>query len=233
MLGTEKGALPMYARKWLMGILAAFACVAAPLSARAADPVVASNGPGKPYLVAVGVGEFKDKAIHARPTADVDAKALYKLLTDSKVLGIAPDRAKLITSADATKESVVKAIEAAVSDTGKDDLLILAFFGRGSSIAEKPCFFTPESTFKDRAKTALTSTDLEPAFKKLKGQKLLWLMDVSYKGVDAGKEKALEPSISEYPQAGIRRRGPRRQLARAEPRARFRQPPVPRAAHEG
>ena len=86
-----------------------------------------------------------------------------------------------------------------MKETGKDDLLILAFFGRGSSVAEKPCFFTKESTFKDRAKNALTSTDLEPIFKKhLKGHKLLWLMDVSYKGIDAGKEKALEPSLSDY-----------------------------------
>jgi carboxyl-terminal processing protease len=111
---------------------------------------------------------------------------------------VAPDRTKLLTSADATKEAVVKAIETAISESTKDDLIILAFFGRGSSVADKPCFFTAESSFKDRAKTTLTTTDLEPVFKKLKGQKLLWMMDVSYKGIDAGKEKALEPSISDY-----------------------------------
>jgi carboxyl-terminal processing protease len=193
----------MSARKCLLGLIAWVICVVAPVAARAADPVAASNGPGKPYLVAVGVGEFKDKAIHARPTADTDAKALYKLLTDSKVLGVSQTRAKLLTSANATKEAVVQAIETAVAESGKDDLIILAFFGRGSAVAEKPCFFTPESTFKDRAKTALTSTDLEPAFKKLKGQKLLWLMDVSYKGIDAGKEKVIEPTISDYLKLGF------------------------------
>ena len=52
--------------------------------------------------------------------------------------------------------------------------------------------------FKDRAKTALTTTDLEPAFKKIKGQKLLLMMDVAYKGFDAGKEKVLEPTISDF-----------------------------------
>jgi carboxyl-terminal processing protease len=188
----------MQARHWILGLLTSLLTLAAPLSARAVDPVATSNGPGKTYLVAVGVGEFKDKAINPRPTADADARALHKLLTDSKVLGVSPDRAKLITSANASKDAVVKAVESAVAETGKDDLIILAFFGRGSSVAEKPCFFTPESTFKDRAKTALTTTDLEPAFKKIKGQKLLWMMDVSYKGIDAGKEKALEPTIADY-----------------------------------
>jgi hypothetical protein len=198
MPGKERGWFLMQARNWMFGLLASLFTLTAPLVANAADPIALSNGPGKTYLVSVGIGEFKDKAIHPRPTADTDAKALYKLLTDSKVLGVSPDRAKVLTSADATKESVVKAIESAITETGKDDLIILAFFGRGSAVAEKPCFFTPESSFKDRAKTALTTTDLEPAFKKLKGQKLLWLMDVSYKGVDAGKEKALEPTIAEY-----------------------------------
>ncbi|MCX7855950.1 MAG: ferrous iron transport protein B, partial [Anaerolineae bacterium] len=35
----------------------------------------------QPYLVVVGVGAFKDTAIHPRPTADADAKALFNLLT--------------------------------------------------------------------------------------------------------------------------------------------------------
>jgi carboxyl-terminal processing protease len=195
MPGTEKGTSEMNTRKWIIGLMAA-ALVAAPLSAaRAADPVDKSNGPGKPYLVAVGVGEFKDKAIHPRPTADADAKALHKLLTDKAVLGIAADRAKLLTSADASKDSIVKAIEAGVDATEKGDLLIIAFFGRGSSVAEKPCFFTSESVFKERGKTALTPTELEPAFKKIKGQKILLMMDVDYKGFDAGTEKVAEPLV--------------------------------------
>ncbi len=196
MPGTEKGTSDMNPRKWLFGFVA---CVlaAVPLSSAQAEqpPVDTSNGPGKPYLVDIGVGEFKDQAIHARPTADVDAKALYKLLTDPKVLGIPADRAKLLTGADASKDAIVKAVEAAVDATGKGDLLIISFFGRGTSVGEKPCFLTTEGTFKDRAKTALTFSDLEPAFKKLKGQKLLFMMDVDYKGFAAGKEKILEPAI--------------------------------------
>jgi len=198
MLGTERGTFNMNLRTWLLGLFATALVVGFGSPARAADPADPSNGPGKPYLVSIGVGEFKDKAIHARPTADADAKALYKLLTDRAVLGIAPDRAKLLTSSDASRDSIVKAIDAAVEATGKNDLLIIAFFGRGSSVGDKPCFLTPESVFKDRAKTTLTPNELEPAFKKIKGQKLLLLMDVAYKGFDAGEEKVLEPSVAPY-----------------------------------
>ncbi len=198
MPGTEQGTFDMNLRTWLLGLFAAAVAAGSAAPALAADPADPANGPGKPYLVAVGVGEFKDKAIHARPTADADAKALTKLLTDKAVLGIAPDRAKLLTSADGTREAIVKAIEAGVEATGKNDLLIIAFFGRGSSIADKPCFFTAESVFKDRAKTALTPNELEPAFKKLNGQKLLLMMDVAYKGFDAGDEKVVEPTVAPY-----------------------------------
>ncbi len=189
----------MNARKWLFGILTVSLTAVCPLSSvRGADPLDTAGGPGKPYLVAVGVGEFKDPAIHARPTADADAKALHKLLTDPKYLGVTADRAKLLTSADASRESVLKAIEAGVDATGKDDLLIIALFGRGSSVAEKPCFLTAETVFKERAKTAFTTTDLEPIFKKIKSQKLLFLMDVAYKGFDPGTEKVAEPTVSDF-----------------------------------
>jgi len=189
----------MNARKWLFGILAVGLTAVCPLSSvRGAEPQDSSGGPGNAYIVVVGVGEFKDQAIHARPTADADAKSLYKLLADPKYLGVSPERSKLLTSANASRDAVLKAIETGVDSTAKDDLLIIALFGRGSSVADKPCFFTPESVFKERAKTSFTTTDLEPIFKKLKSQKLLFLMDVAYKGFDAGSEKVAEPTISDF-----------------------------------
>lgn len=200
MLRTEKGAIDMSACKRFLGIVATVLTTVGLLAttSRGADPAADSQGPGKPYLVVVGVGEFKDQAIQPRPTADADAKALFKLLTDPKVLGVPTDRAKLLTSADATREAIVKAIETAIESTTKDDLIVLAFFGRGSSVADKPAFFGSDVVFKDRAKTALTTTELEPIFKKIKGQKVLVLMDVAWRGgVDVGTEKVTEPNIGE------------------------------------
>ncbi|MCS7020544.1 MAG: S41 family peptidase [Gemmataceae bacterium] len=156
------------------------------------------RGPGKPYLVAVGVGTFSDPAIQPRPTAEADAKALHALLRDPKVLGIAPERAVLLTSPEATRERIVQAIERGLNATASGDLLIVAFFGRGAAIGDKPCFLTADTRFKDRAKTALTVVDLEPVFKKIKNQKLLVLMDVSYRGFEASGEKVVEPNVGDY-----------------------------------
>lgn len=176
---------------WLLGWLGAGTASAAIVPA---DP----RGPGKPYLIAIGVGTFGDPSIHPRPTAEADARALHALLRDPKVLGLAPERAVLLTSPEATRERILQALERGFAATASGDLLILAFFGRGAAIGDKPCFFTADTRFKDRAKTALTVVDLEPIFKKLKGQKLLVMMDVSYRGFDAGGEKVVEPNVSDY-----------------------------------
>ncbi|HXD88327.1 MAG TPA: S41 family peptidase [Urbifossiella sp.] len=194
----------MKARLWLLGVVAA-ALSLFPAAVRAADEPDAKGANG-PYVVIVGAGDFQDQAIKPRPTADADAIALYDLLSDNKYLNVKPDRVKLFLSkADekrhgevASHDAIVKAIGAATAATGKDDLLILAFFGRGATAGDKTIMLMPETVFKDRAKTSLVfGNDLEAAFKKVKGQKVFMVMDVIYKGYEPGKEKVAEPTLTD------------------------------------
>lgn len=176
----------MISRAWVLGLVATVA-LGAPATA------------GEPYVLVVGVGEYKDAAIKPRPTAEPDAKALHALLTDKKYLGTAANRSKLLLGADATREAITKALDEAVTATGPDDLLVVALFGRGTSAAEKPVFLAADSTAKERAKTGVQVADLEPAFKKLKKQHVLFVMDVQYKGgLELGTEKVIEPNVSDY-----------------------------------
>ncbi|HEY3788132.1 MAG TPA: caspase family protein, partial [Urbifossiella sp.] len=187
---------------WLGVIAAAWALAGTPGLARAEEAATKAAGP---YVVIVGAGEYLDKAIKPRPTADADAKALYDLLVDPKYLGVKPNRIKLFLSEPdakrngevASHDAIVKAVDAATTSTGKDDLLLLAFFGRGATTGDKTVYLTPDTTFKDRAKTALVFSDLEPAFKKVKGQKVLMVMDVVYKGFEPGMEKVAEPTLTD------------------------------------
>ena len=90
-------------------------------------------------------------------------------------------------------------MDAAVAATAPGDLIVIAFFGRGTSAGDKPCFLTADATVKERAKTGLLVADLEPAFKNLNGQNVLFMHDVQYRGgIDAGKEKIVEPSAAEF-----------------------------------
>lgn len=191
----------MSTRRSILALIAAAAGFGSP--ARAQEPEVKPAGP---FVVIVGAGEYQDKAITARPTADADAKALYDLLTDPRYLGVPAGRAKLFLSAPdakrnaeaATRDGIVKAIDAAVEQTGKDDLLLVAFFGRGASTGDKTVYFTPATILKERAKTGLVlGNDLAPAFKKVKTQNVLMMMDMQYKGFDPGAEKIAEPTLTD------------------------------------
>ncbi len=181
-------------------------------SARADEPKAQPPAPAPSkgaYVVVVGVSDTADKTIQPRPSADADAKALFDILSDKKYLDVAPDRVKLLTStaddkrkgAVATHEAIVKAVHDAIANSGKDDLVVLAFFGRGASAGDRTCLFASDTTFKERAKTGVLGSDLETDLKAIKGQKLLLLMDVSWKGFDAGKEQVAEPTLKEITSA--------------------------------
>jgi len=181
--------------------------IAALVAAAAAHPVRADEPPAKPkqgpYVVLVGVGQYDDKAIRPRPTADADAKALYDLFTDAKYLGVPADRAALLTStpdekrhgSKATRENIIKALRQAVANTGKDDLIILGVFGRGAPAGDKTAVFATDSTVKDRIKDTVLGSDIGAEFKNTKNRKICVFFDVAFKGFDAGKETLPEPTL--------------------------------------
>ena len=83
----------------------------------------------------------------------------------------------------------------AVEKTHKDDTIIFAHFGRGASSGDATCLFTAETNFKERAKTGLLGADLEAELKPANDRKIAVLMDVAFKGFDAGKETLAEPGL--------------------------------------
>lgn len=186
-------------RAWFIRLTAAVVVAVTGAGLRADEPAP----PKGPFVVVVGVGQFADKAIEPRLTADADARAVYKLFADKGFSDAGPDRSILLTSVPdekagerkATRENVVKALHEAVEKTGKDDTVVFAFFGRGASVGDKTCFFTAETTFADRAKNGLLGSDLEADLKAAQSRKLCLMLDVSFKGFDAGKEKLAEPTL--------------------------------------
>jgi C-terminal peptidase prc len=192
----------MLRSKWI-GLLALVSAVlAAP--GRAAEP--ASDAPAKTYAVVVGVSKYSDPQIQERRHAEADAKALYDVLTDKTYAGPTPTDVKLLLGTEdgkrhsepATRANIIKAITDAVNHADKQDLVIIAMFGQGTGLGEsKTCFLASDSTYKDRAKNAVTTGDIETAIAKLKSQKLCAIMDIDYKGIDHGKKAVPDPNIAD------------------------------------
>jgi carboxyl-terminal processing protease len=166
----------------------------------------------RPFVVIVGAGQFADPQIKPRPTAEADAKAFYDLFTDKQYFNASPDRVRLLLAggdADrkakpATRANVLDALKAAVAESGKDDPVVVVLVGQGASVGERTtCYFTSDATFKDRAKNALSAADVKTALEKLKSEKFCVLLDINYKGFDAGKESVLEPNLSDILKAVV------------------------------
>jgi C-terminal peptidase prc len=178
------------------------------LTVLAALPVRAADADPHAYVVLVGVSEYADQQIKPRPQAEADVKALYDLLTNKDYLGVDAAHVRLLLgnpdpqrkSEPATHENIVKALRWAITQAGRDDLVLFAFIGQGGPLGERTCLFASDSTFKERAKNAVAAAEIEQELEKLKSQRFAVLLDVNFKGFDVGKESISEPNVIGVPQ---------------------------------
>jgi carboxyl-terminal processing protease len=185
----------------LLGLLAVIGLCAPTLRAAEADESV-----GQPYVVLVGISHYADKHILPRPTAETDAKSLYDVFVSKDYLGVDARHIKLLlgkadpkrNSEPATRANVLKALEWVAKNARKNDLVIVGLFVQGAPLGERACYFASDSTFKNRAKDAIATGDVEQALKKLKSQRFVALLDVNFKGWDSGKEPAPDVILENF-----------------------------------
>ena len=149
---------------------------------------------GRPFVVLVGIDKYQDPQIKARQHAEADAKALRDLFLSKGHLGVEPDHVKLLLGSGqdadkATRANILKALQWLEKSAKKDDLVIFAMFGNGAPLGERTCYFAVDSTFKNRAKDALASGDIEHVVEKIVSQRFVAMLDVNFMGFDIGKEK--------------------------------------------
>lgn len=149
---------------------------------------------GKPFVVAVGIDKYQDAQIKPRMHAEADARALADFFIAKDRLGAAKDQVKLLLGSGAgdekaTKDNILKALHWVEKSAKKEDLVIFAIFGNGAPLGERTCYFAVDSTFKDRAKDAIASDDIEHIIEKINSERVVSMVDVHFLGFDIGKEK--------------------------------------------
>lgn len=167
-------------------------------------PARAAEEKARSYAVIVGIDQFQDSLIKPRQHAEADARALYDLFTSKDHVGMTGDQVRLLLGkpADhgqaetATRENILKALRWVVQKAKRDDFVLLAFIGQGAPLGERACYFAGDSTFKNRAKDAVAAADIEHELEKLQSQHFCALIDVNYKGFDAGKESPGDLNMS-------------------------------------
>ena len=104
----------------------------------------------------------------------------------------------------ATRANFLKSIKWVSQTAGPKDLVLFAFIGQGGPLGEsgdRRCYFLADSTFKGRDKDAVTTDEIEDAFKKFKNKHVAVFLDIDFKGfVDDGKSRAIaEPTLGKAP----------------------------------
>src|SRR5205085_8571223 len=131
---------------------------------------------------------------------------LYDLLVNKDYLGVPPANMHLLLgtpdserkSERATRQNIIRALHEVATKAGRDDLVIFAFVGQGTSLGEmgdRICYLVADSTLKDRAHNALAAADIQQEFDKLQSQRFCAFVDVYLKGFASGPEKVADVSL--------------------------------------
>ncbi|MBM4071539.1 MAG: hypothetical protein FJ271_21785 [Planctomycetes bacterium] len=183
-------------------LVSVLACIAAAIWA---IPARGAEQPPQPYVVVVGIDKYADNHILPRKHAEADAQALYDLFIAKEHLGVDDKHIKLLLGSPdktrpnelATRGNILKALNWLHTQAGRDDLVVLAFMGQGAPVGERLCFFATDSTFKNRAKDAVASGDIEQAIEKVKSQKFVAFIDTHFLGFKKGKEAVPDANVSD------------------------------------
>jgi C-terminal peptidase prc len=188
-----------------IAVLASFLLLAA--SARGADP--------QTYAVVVGVGEYGEKVVKARPRAEADARAIYDLLTNKEHFNIpaakvkfflgsaAENKDKSAPAEPATHDNIAKALHWAFGSAKEDDTVLLFWFGQGGPFSDRTCYFTTDTKFADgKFQHAVTAADIEQEFDKAKSHRVAVFLDVNFRGYDLPRgtfnEAGLQQRFEEF-----------------------------------
>jgi C-terminal peptidase prc len=188
------------------GLLALLVWAALAVQVRASE----ENSSSHTYVILVGISNYADKQIKARPHAEEDAQALYDLFTDKDFLGVEKNHVRLLLgspdekrgSQPATKDNILKALQWVGKEAKGDDLVLFAFIGQGGTLNDKGDrlgYFASDSTVQERNKTAVDAAEITEELDKLKTQHFCAFVDVNFKGYTVAQGTAAEPKFADTP----------------------------------
>src|SRR5436190_1964241 len=156
-------------------VLAGVALAFGPGRAEDPEPAKGKKDPPRTLLLMAGIDKYDDAKIKPRARAEADARALFGLIKKNPYHPLDAKHATLLLGSSkgserATKANFVKALKAVAAEAREGDTVVLGFFGHGGPLGETGgrCYFLADSTFKNRAKDALTPDEVEAGLKGLK-----------------------------------------------------------------
>lgn len=131
------------------------------------------------YALVVGVGADL-------PSTIADAAGLADILVDEGRCAYPPDQVHLLTGEDATRDSILTALDDLSKSTGDDSTVVVYFSGHGYHVASPTgefYFLLPYGyELAEIAKTAISGSEFAQRLRAIPAQKLLLLLDCCHAG---------------------------------------------------
>jgi hypothetical protein len=147
----------------------------------------------KGYALLVGVGEYVDPKLNkgVEITAK-DAQSLAGVLTNASMAGYPANQVRVLTKAEATRSSILSALQELKGKTKDDSTVILFLCGHGvaDKVTGKYCFLPREATKKADGgydqNTVINEDELIKEINSIKHQKMLVVFNTCHSGYVAG-----------------------------------------------
>jgi len=139
---------------------------------------------GKRWAVVVGISEYKHAEITDLRYAHRDAEAFYDFLRSPNGGAFADDHILFLTNAKATKANVRSAIFDFLSQTQKEDLVMIYFSGHGLSRGKGYSYFVTHDTDPYRIEeTAFDLEEIQVALRQsIQAERVVLFADACYSG---------------------------------------------------
>src|SRR5262245_55702358 len=137
----------------------------------------------KILALSIGIGSYAELPILTCPPNDAKD---FAMVVHS---GLTPSEVRLLTNADATKESIFQGLAWLADASRATDIAILFFSGHGCRLRKQTFLCPVDAQTKDLEKTCLTSRELTERLHTIKADRLVVLLDTCHSGgieVEAG-----------------------------------------------
>jgi hypothetical protein len=138
------------------------------------------------YALIIGVGSYRFAPHLNVPITVADAEAVAAVLRDPRFCSYPADQVTLLADGNATREGILAALADLAQRTTPDDTVLLFYSGHGEYSADGGYYLTTHDTRFDQGGgvtgTALSQVDLIDALRKIKGQRVLVLVNACHAG---------------------------------------------------
>lgn len=158
------------------------------------------------YALVVGVGTYAYPHYTNIPKTSEEAQHLGRVLCDPTYCGYPNEHITILHDAEATRKTVLQALDSLVEQITEDDTLFVYYSGHGKVCGDTTYYLTTHDTQEDAQRAILSTTavraeELIERLRALRSRRVLMLLNACHAGNLSPVLDASQPSSSDYSEA--------------------------------